>query len=260
MQGKAPRRRSARLSAGREDIAQDANTAVEVAKEETNKEDDANATTPLRLFDLPAEIRNTIYSHAFVGSSYNLAKFEDPGIARVCRQARSESLPILYSDANWVLTVGSNIFEPAQWHNAGNLGLKLGTKKVLHEAGGAAIFRDVTIRITHHGQAYGTRQHLVLDESYEKDVIATLKITTHPELKCSVVIGAMYETIGRLSHWPFKDAYMKKVHDMLGEAQARASEMRARDGFKGLLLKDLDKIAKSFRLTPEKHAPGWWSH
>ncbi|CZT16179.1 uncharacterized protein RCC_02021 [Ramularia collo-cygni] len=64
-----------------------------------------------RFLDLAAEIRNEIYSFVVVGENrvYDLAVFIPPAIARASTQLRSESLPIIFADAEFYVNVVSNV-------------------------------------------------------------------------------------------------------------------------------------------------------
>lgn len=150
-------RRSARLSAGNEELSPQED-AVPTC-------DSGPEIKSFRFLDLPAELRNRIYSYTFCGEptpKYSLAKFQYPPIALVCKQTRSESLPILFSECHFIITIGSNCLNAHSWRNAGNLGLQRGTKRCLRLLGGAAVFRHVTFRVFTETRAQRAREYLDL--------------------------------------------------------------------------------------------------
>ena len=93
---------------------------------------------------------------------HSLAKFHYPPIALVCKQLRFESLPVLFSECDFILTIGSNCLNAHSWRSAGNLGLQRGTKRCLKLLGSAAVFRHVTLRIFAETRAQLAREYLDL--------------------------------------------------------------------------------------------------
>lgn len=64
-----------------------------------------------RFLDLAAEIRNEVYSLLVVAEAqvYNLAIFSTPAIAGVSSQLRSESLPMIFAEAEFFMNVFADL-------------------------------------------------------------------------------------------------------------------------------------------------------
>ncbi|KXT16465.1 hypothetical protein AC579_1781 [Pseudocercospora musae] len=235
-------RDSARLSAG--------NGEAWPQEETTPTCDSGPQTKSFRFLDLPAELRNRIYSYAFCGEptpKYSLAKFQFPPIALVCKQMRSESLPILFSECHFILTIGSNCLNAHSWRNAGNLGLQCGTKRCLRLLGSAAVFRHVTFRIFTETRARGARKYLDLTSWQREDIWATMDIETHPKPKVTTLNQLAQRPQYRYP-WQRPSLLLPQLRSTLQAAENLMNQICQREEFKGLTLSDLDKMAKCFRL------------
>ncbi|KAF2487147.1 hypothetical protein BDY17DRAFT_4174 [Neohortaea acidophila] len=75
-----------------------------------------------RIHDLPAEIRNQIYTLATVDEdNHAFADFDMHPILSVCRQFRAEALPIFFAANTFFATIRTNwCFRRGHWHKRGN--------------------------------------------------------------------------------------------------------------------------------------------
>ena len=72
---------------------------------------DAHQTFP-RFFDLPSELRNTIYNLLCVSHSpKELQRLEHPAICHASKQLRNESLPIFFSKNMFLLVIHTKYFD-----------------------------------------------------------------------------------------------------------------------------------------------------
>ena len=60
-------------------------------------------STRCRLLELPAELRNTIWTLAVSINQHRQVDFRQPALSRVCRQIRTEALPVFYGTTTFVI-------------------------------------------------------------------------------------------------------------------------------------------------------------
>ncbi|PIB02976.1 hypothetical protein CB0940_11667 [Cercospora beticola] len=204
-----------------------------------------------RFLDLPAEIRNRIYSYYFAASDtkpqYNLVNYRDPPITLACKQLRRESLPIFFSECTFLLTIGANYFEPERKAEAGRLCLLNRVSSRLIALGdNNVLFRNLHIRVTMLCFASTMRRELVYPKYMERYLIAWITLQTHPKLKFGVKRGMGYPKVGLSG---VLDRYAEQIESTLEAAKSAALELRGREGFKGFSLVDLATIAQAFSVS-----------
>lgn len=124
-----------------------------------------------RFRDIPAEARNRVYELAFQDTSHFLAHIMLPPITRVCRQLRTETLPVFFSTGTFRLIVSCTFMD---WYNrlvphervrngprtgSGTFKLTPRVEKLLARAGGAVVMRHIRFM----AYADGKRSSLVED-------------------------------------------------------------------------------------------------
>lgn len=69
------------------------------------------AEEAFRFVDLPAEIRNEVYSLVISSSTspFNILTFSTPAISKVSTQLRSEALPLFFAEANFYVNVSTDL-------------------------------------------------------------------------------------------------------------------------------------------------------
>ncbi|KAF2215999.1 hypothetical protein CERZMDRAFT_94383 [Cercospora zeae-maydis SCOH1-5] len=208
--------------------------------------------SPFRFLDLPAEIRNRIYSYYFTTSKndepqYNLVNYCDPPIALLCKQIRLEALSIFFRECKFLLTIGANYFEPERKSQAGKLCLDSTVGRRLVALGdNVVLFRNLHIRVTGLCFAGSVRRRLVFPKSLERYLIASVTVQTHPTLLFEAQREGGYP---KLRHSRVLQRYAEQIELTLEAAKSVAGKLREGEGFKGYSLTDLAAIARAFALS-----------
>lgn len=208
---------------------------------------------PFRFVDLPAEIRNLVYSLLLAGDKekpLDLASFRSPAITRVSKQLRSEALAVLFAEGYFFVVVGATFrtrglkrighfsSELAQKRakKAGKFHVSRGVLRFLRET--KAVLRGITIQVI-EADFYGCKG---LQESWYG---ASLKLGY--EAGSSYITSAVRPD--DLFLLLFTGDYEEEdVVFHLNAAKSEAEQIIAsKKDFKGFTLSDLRKIARLFR-------------
>lgn len=204
-----------------------------------------------RFLDLPAEIRNRVYSYYFATSDtkpqYNLVNYRDPPITLACKQLRRESLPIFFSECTFLLTIGANYFEPERKSEAGRLCLLNRVSSRLIALGdNNVLFRHLHIRVTMLCFASTMRRELAFPKYMGRYLIASISVQTHPKLRFGVKREMGYPKVGQSG---VLDRYAEQIESTLEAAKSATVKLRGREGFKGFSLVDVVAIAQAFAVS-----------
>lgn len=210
---------------------------------------------PFRFFDLPAELRNKIYTYALADAAEpacNLFAYTDPVVAMVSKQMRSESLPIFFAERTFVIVVGANYMDASNWLAAGILLLRPGLQLSLRRAGVAPVIRHVRFKVYFHLFAPTVQRSFKPTSCSSIKQISTLQIDTHPKLICSTEWGPERQMNQRNALTSFNaglyQARETQFELTTAAAEQKVQELSNKEEFKGFTFCDLDKITKCFRL------------
>ncbi|KAF2169308.1 hypothetical protein M409DRAFT_20534 [Zasmidium cellare ATCC 36951] len=235
---------------------------------------DANDHHHFRFLDLPAELRNRIYSYATARKSGDLGGFRIPGIAQVSKQIRKELLPILFAENIFLCQVSSDLLTPHYRRHgnpcrdyqrtrgfAGKLDFQGVVSVLLQSADGeSALFRNITFQVyeahvhdTHvHDGVHLTQWHqhqhfygffdLHLAVAGKKLDISVEETPLHPRHRCDENLPLLRRTTL---------IQVEDIDEAVDRAIQVARGIEGRDGFKGFTLKDLKEVAWGFRFPDE---------
>lgn len=203
-----------------------------------------------RILDLPPELRLRIYRFLFE-SAYNplyprdLATFKLPPLTRANALIRAEALPTFF-EISFVVTVKSNfssrkeyrrrrrshaVDPSSDWKSAGITLMRRQVRQLVEHAGRAAIFRDLTVDVTSSCKHHAAR------------------------LRLRITNGNLSINTTRLAHYPSRNLFPYLPYDpqdveaALNAARRQARDISCRPGFQGLMLSDIDTIAKKLRFV-----------
>lgn len=219
----------------------------------TPDSEEAAPPTHFRFMDLPAEIRNRVYSHALPGTSNTysrrVADFRFPAITRVSRQTRQEALPLLFADTNFIFSVGTNCVSRLannprrEKRRAGTLSFTSTMQRCIKDAGDSAVFRNVTL---HVHDSSDMRAKLGVSEGVLTRLLLTLTLTVEQgKLRANVVEENLYPR--RSKGFSTVDD-VEALEEVVQGVFAIARGISAREEFKGFAMADLKRIAKGFRV------------
>lgn len=221
--------------------------------------------TPFRFLDLPAEIRNRIYSLVLASrTTGDISYFRIPAIVRVPRQARKESMPLLFAENNFNINIGSELTEDHGRHtNPARLarpvavftqGLQLLgiVERFITSAGDAALFRDITIKVYKSedmARVETVQRHEAMGLSHED------RTRFHPFAHLHLRVEGTETNIrieeGADHPRQRKDAgalgsYAENADAVVRQALDVARGIAGRDGFKGFTVEELKKVTRAF--------------
>lgn len=244
-----------------------------------------NPTGPFRFLDFPPELRNNVYRFALsrqgkeAGSrpdntsrtpsptnaisaalpkhdKYNIATFKPPPLTLVSKQVRQESLAHFFSENNFFLTVVSNYEHKDLLSNGGSYGRRkqmkdeksrcgtLGFKQLVRTfmktAGESTVFKDVTFKVMKVAHPFWIKEARYREISVGRVAEIRLVIAADLTLQNDTMFVPNRLAVG-------VPAGGDSLVEVCRKAVGVASDMTAREGFKGFTLRDLSNIARALR-------------
>ena len=211
---------------------------------------------PFRLLELPAEMRNRIYSHALCtnGEPLELAQLRSPALIAVNKQVRQESMPIFFAETTFIVSTTTNAGDYGKlevikararplkgWktyderavfaRKCGITGLSRPTRKWLKELG----TEEATFRHLHF--------HVSLEGYVTHRVLLLLHMTT------PVAGSLISKVVGPQHTFPTPDQ-KAGLAVVIEAAEGVIQDCKCRSGFRGFTVRDILAIAKAFRYWP----------
>lgn len=218
-----------------------------------------------RFRDLPAEARNRVYELAFQDTSHFLAHVMLPPITRVCRQLRTESLPVFFSTATFKIVVSCNFrdwYNRIAPHKRVHNGLRTGSgtfkltprvEKLLARAGDAVVMRRVRFMAYENGQRSSLVENYVFDgcrPGAREDYLWLLEDCLEVGIGLEYCRNSGLDVV--VTDATGGDAFIivekQEYFPALPLIVSKAKEISVQTGFKGFNLDDLKEIARGFRI------------
>lgn len=224
------------------------NGVIDMLKEKERLEKE-RLSKPFRFLDLPAEIRNHIYSLLLVNDKPRpFATISSPPVAQASKQLRAEVLPILFARVSWSIIVkasleslkakrlsadGTNYTRSSG--DTGQLRMSYFAQEFLSAT--KAVLRDVTIHVIDSNDSTTRRQQI----NGEDVATINLKLGFENGSPCvTATPGANAIPVGAGTNFDQRD-----VDAHIDVAKAEAERIIASSpNFKGFTLDNIRKIAR----------------
>lgn len=207
-----------------------------------------------RFLDLPAELRNKIYSYAvLINKPIHLAAAFAPPITRVSKQLRAEALPVFFAENSFTVEVTSNITTGTHirgYNPSAPQTLMRDTtyypQEVLLWVGSA----ERSGRLVIHRWLHKVPSQLV--------AFRNIKLTIVPADRHRMMVRGMSDPdlIVRATREGAKvtiRSLFAAREDLLRGARISLRQISEKPGFRGFSMEDLQMVADTFKVLPPKY-------
>lgn len=225
---------------------------------------------PFRLEDLPAEMRNKIYSFAAMNEQkterVNLADHALPTITRASQQLRRESISVFYAATPFVIGINTNLHDRyrarkiaagevlgwrmvnntrhsgAEAKRSGRLLMKQHARKKTQRVKNQARFQDVMFKI------FWSRRNAHINVDSERFITSIWIKVSNGNVDVDTKTGDGHPD-NTDKYWAAYSGFVKEDVDfVLGEAKKVIDAAKDRKEFNGFSMGELEKIARVFRV------------
>lgn len=219
-----------------------------------------------RILALPPEARVRIFEYAFQQDRANkqvLAFTATPRVARVCKTFRMEALPLFFAETEFIVPVESNFEHRAGYRKkiitsyprerttdafyqkrCGVLNIKMPVKKAIRDAGDDAIFRNIVLQA--FDSIYPTFDHGGIPPHL---CVVEVRLSVR---RGQLLVDATEKDAHPAStanRFPSRATESQDVNIVIDALRRIAADVSSKEGFKGLKLRDLERMVKVFRFT-----------
>lgn len=238
-----------------------------------------------RFLDLPAELRNFVYSMITSNKSMSLGSFAVPAIARTSRQLRSEFLPIFFAEAEFRISFSLHAFRSShlrcvrlydlQHHiypeeldhprapACDSLCLEPSVRHFFKTLKGGAVFKNVNFIVqdlmaqgltTDDVKQDGSLKKFMLDArhySHEDDALARISFAEVKSLLTLRTSGRSGPKVSFSKYYAHEELDLRswdqrEMDKDMKSARNKALAIAAKEDFLGFTLGDLEAVANVF--------------
>lgn len=207
-----------------------------------------------RFLDLPAELRNGVYSYAvLINKPIHLAAAFAPPITRVSKQVRAEALPVFFAENSFTVEVTSNIKRRTHIRDYN----PSGPQTLLHDT--TYCFEEILLWVESAERSGRVLTHRWLHKVPSQLVaFHDIKLTIVPAGRHRMMVRGMNDPdlIVRATREGAK-VTIRSLHaareDLLRGARISLRQIAEKPGFRGFSMEDLQMVADTFKVLPPKY-------